>query len=106
MKTYRWVDVEINIFVTSALVGAEWSVSRPCHFTPMKESTVPVVSVILSTALGEMQRWNLLNSRFDPSTIQTVITRHAAYATAAVFKKGILVPWMGQNITNIYILVS
>jgi hypothetical protein len=36
MKTYGGVDVYIHIFLTSALVGGEWSASRPCHFTPGK----------------------------------------------------------------------
>jgi hypothetical protein len=34
MKTYGGVDVEIHIFLTSALVLGEWSASRPCRFTP------------------------------------------------------------------------
>jgi hypothetical protein len=34
MKTYREVDVQIHIFLTSALVGGELSASRPCRFTP------------------------------------------------------------------------
>jgi hypothetical protein len=28
------VDVQIHIFFTSALVGSEWSTSRPGRFTP------------------------------------------------------------------------
>jgi hypothetical protein len=28
------VDVQIHIFLTSALVGGEWSISRPVSFTP------------------------------------------------------------------------
>jgi hypothetical protein len=28
------MDVEIHIFLTSALDGGEWSASRPCRFTP------------------------------------------------------------------------
>jgi hypothetical protein len=28
------VDVQIHIFLTSALVGGEWSTSRPIRFTP------------------------------------------------------------------------
>jgi hypothetical protein len=28
MKTYEGVDVQIHIFLTSALVGGEWSSSR------------------------------------------------------------------------------
>jgi hypothetical protein len=34
MKAYGGVDVEIHISLTSALVGVEWSASRPCCFTP------------------------------------------------------------------------
>jgi hypothetical protein len=33
MKAYE-VDVQIHIFLTSALVGGEWSTSRPGRFTP------------------------------------------------------------------------
>jgi hypothetical protein len=28
------VDVEIHVFLTSALAGGEWSASRPGHFIP------------------------------------------------------------------------
>jgi hypothetical protein len=34
MKVCGGVDVEIHIFLTLALVGGEWSASRPCRFTP------------------------------------------------------------------------
>jgi hypothetical protein len=34
MKAYRGVDVQIHIFLASALAGSEWSASRPCRFTP------------------------------------------------------------------------
>jgi hypothetical protein len=34
MKVYGGVDVSIHIFLTSALVGGEWSASRPSRFTP------------------------------------------------------------------------
>jgi hypothetical protein len=34
MKAYGGADVEIHIFLTSALVGDEWSASRTCCFTP------------------------------------------------------------------------
>jgi hypothetical protein len=34
MKEYGGVDVEIHIFLTSALVGGEWLASRPGRFTP------------------------------------------------------------------------
>jgi hypothetical protein len=34
MKAYEGVEVQIHGFLTSALVGGEWSASRPCRFTP------------------------------------------------------------------------
>jgi hypothetical protein len=34
MKAYEVVDVEIHIFLTSALVGGERLASRSCRFTP------------------------------------------------------------------------
>jgi hypothetical protein len=34
MKAYGGVYVQIHIFLTSALVGGEWSASRPGRFTP------------------------------------------------------------------------
>jgi hypothetical protein len=34
MKAYGEVDVQIHIFLTSALGGVEWSASRPGRFTP------------------------------------------------------------------------
>jgi hypothetical protein len=33
MKTYGGVDVETHVFLTSALVGGEWSASQPGRFT-------------------------------------------------------------------------
>jgi hypothetical protein len=33
MKTYGEVDVWVHIFLTLALVGGEWSASRPGRFT-------------------------------------------------------------------------
>jgi hypothetical protein len=33
MKTYGGVAVQIHVFLTSALVGGEWSVLRPGRFT-------------------------------------------------------------------------
>jgi hypothetical protein len=34
MKTYGGVDVQIDIFLTSALLEGEWSDSRPSRLTP------------------------------------------------------------------------
>jgi hypothetical protein len=40
MKAYGEVDVEIHIFLTSALVGGERSASRPGRFTPEERPSV------------------------------------------------------------------
>jgi hypothetical protein len=34
MKAYGGVDLQTHIFLTSALVGGEWSASRPGYLTP------------------------------------------------------------------------
>jgi hypothetical protein len=39
MEAYGRMDVEIHVFLTSALVGGEWSDSRPCRFTPRGKSS-------------------------------------------------------------------
>jgi hypothetical protein len=39
MKAYGGVDIQIHVFLTSALVGGEWSASRPSRFTPGERAT-------------------------------------------------------------------
>jgi hypothetical protein len=38
MTEYGGVDVQIHIFLTTTLVGSEWSVSRPGRFTPSEKA--------------------------------------------------------------------
>jgi hypothetical protein len=38
MKAYGRVDVQIHIFLTSAIAGGEWSASRPGRFTPRERA--------------------------------------------------------------------
>jgi hypothetical protein len=38
MKAYGGVDVYTDVFLTSALVGGEWSDSRPGRFTPRERT--------------------------------------------------------------------
>jgi hypothetical protein len=40
MKACGGVDVHIHVFLTSALVGGEWSASRPGRFTPGKKTPI------------------------------------------------------------------
>jgi hypothetical protein len=37
MKAYGGVGVLIHVFLTSSLVGGEWSASRPGCFTPVEK---------------------------------------------------------------------
>jgi hypothetical protein len=39
MKAYGGLDVEIHIFLSSALVGGEWSPSHPGRFTPEERAS-------------------------------------------------------------------
>jgi hypothetical protein len=41
MKAYGGVDVQIHIFLISALSGGEWSASRPCLFNPGERALGP-----------------------------------------------------------------
>jgi hypothetical protein len=38
MKAYGGVDVQTQVFLTSALLGGEWSASRPGRFAPGERS--------------------------------------------------------------------
>jgi hypothetical protein len=38
MKAYGGVDIQNHVFLTLALVGSEWSASRPCRFTPSERT--------------------------------------------------------------------
>jgi hypothetical protein len=38
MKVHGGVDVQIHIFLTSALVGSKWSASHACCFIPKERS--------------------------------------------------------------------
>jgi hypothetical protein len=48
MMTYEGVDVQIHVFLASALVGGGLLASRPGRITPGRESPVPV---------GQEARW-------------------------------------------------
>jgi hypothetical protein len=48
----------IHEFLTSALVGDEWSVSRPGHFTP--EERVPEIVWGLRVSVDDEERRNIL----------------------------------------------
>jgi hypothetical protein len=65
MKAYGVVDVQIHVFLTSALVGGEWSDSRPGRFT-IREITTGTHWiggwVGPRAGLDDMDKWKLLPS--------------------------------------------
>jgi hypothetical protein len=58
MKTYGGVDVQIHLFLTSTLFGAEWPASRPGRFTPGTHWTGGCVGP--STCLADLERRKFL----------------------------------------------
>jgi hypothetical protein len=60
---YWGVDVQTHIFVTSALVGGEWSASRPGRFTSGERvpGTYWIGGLVGSTgSLNNMEKWKFL----------------------------------------------
>jgi hypothetical protein len=82
MKTYGGVDILIQVYFTSAVVGSEWSVSCPGHFTPTEINRVTHLIggwVGPEISLDYMKRrksypYRVSNS--DPSVVQPVASRY------------------------------
>jgi hypothetical protein len=62
MKTYEGVDVWIHVFLTPALVGREWSVSSPGHFTQGKRHGSHRIRGWVGPIVGlnDMEKWEFL----------------------------------------------
>jgi hypothetical protein len=58
MKVYEGVDVKIHVFLTSALVGGEWSASSPGRFIPHTHWIVGWER--LKTGLNDMEKRKFL----------------------------------------------
>jgi hypothetical protein len=84
MKAYGGVDVYIHVFLTSALVGGEWSASRPGRFTP---GTHWIVGLVDPTAgLDDAEKRNFLNLpglELRPSVVQPIASRYTDCAIPA-----------------------
>jgi hypothetical protein len=87
MEAYGEVDIEIHIFLTLALAGGKWSVSRPGRFTSGKEPPVPIRWEVgrtpepVWTTWRRENSWPYRNSNSDPSVVQPVASRYTDYAT-------------------------
>jgi hypothetical protein len=83
MKTYRGVDVDFHIFLTSALVGGEWSASRPCRFTLGKEGRLGGPQS-RPGQYGEVKIFDPTGTRTPaPLVVQPVTSRYTDWAIPA-----------------------
>jgi hypothetical protein len=76
------VGVQIHVFLTSALVGGEWSASRPCRFTPGKDLLAHIDRRLdepqsRSGRRGEVKIFDTTGTRnSDPSAVQPISSRY------------------------------
>jgi hypothetical protein len=79
----------MHIFLTSALVGGEWSASRPGKFTPGTHWTGGWVGS--RAGLDDVEKRNslpYLGSNSDPSVVQPVASHYTDYAIPAPKEEG------------------
>jgi hypothetical protein len=73
MKSYGGVDVQIHVFLTSAIVEGEWSASRPCRFTPGEKAST---RYSFGRRVGGPQRRS--GRRWDKKNLAFTATRNLA----------------------------
>jgi hypothetical protein len=96
MKAYGGVDVQRHIFLTSALVGGEWSASRPDRFTPGERAPsthwtggwVGTEPVWTTWRRENSLPYQGLNS--DPLVVQPIASHYTNYAIPAPVEACIL----------------
>jgi hypothetical protein len=77
MKAYGEVDVQTHVFLTSALVGGEWSASLPGRYTPRERApgTHWIGGWVDPTAgLNDVEKWKFLT----PTEAQTPTPRSSS----------------------------
>jgi hypothetical protein len=83
------VDERLHIFLTSALVGGEWSTSDPCRFTP---GTHWIGSWVDPRAgLDNLERRKFLpppGLNSDPSVVQPVVSAYTDCAVRSILRNG------------------
>jgi hypothetical protein len=78
MKVYGGMDIYIHVFLISALAEDEWSASRPCRFTPGKESPVPVGEKLGGTQSRSGRRGVEKIFNPNPTGTRTLIPRSSS----------------------------
>jgi hypothetical protein len=76
MKTYGGVNVQINVFLTSALAGGEWSASRPGRFTPGESAPPPHRYPLDRSMSGPQSRFEIYGevTILDPTGVRIPTT--------------------------------
>jgi hypothetical protein len=88
MKMSGGVDVQIHIFLTSALVGGEWSTSHPGCFTPKQRA--PGTHCIGGwvgprAGVDDVEKFVAYpDANSYPSVIQPVASRYTDYAVIII----------------------
>jgi hypothetical protein len=84
MKTYGEANVEIHVFLTSALVGGEWSDSHTSRFAPRERGAgTHWIGGWVGDVGGKSCSYRDSNS--DPSAVQPVASRYTDCAIPALF---------------------
>jgi hypothetical protein len=82
MKAYGGVDIQILVFLTSVLVGGEWSASSPARFTARERAPLPIgykigwVPVPVWTMWRRENTCPYLDLNPDPSVLYNVAHTH------------------------------
>jgi hypothetical protein len=93
MKAHGGMDVLSQIFLTSALVGCEWSASRPGRFTHEERAPVPIeyeagwAPEPIWTTLRIENSLPYRDSNSDPSVVQPVASRYTDYNYSMYMEK-------------------
>jgi hypothetical protein len=89
MKMFWRVNAKIYVFLTTTLVGGEWSASRPCRLTGGRKSahySLDRASEPIWTIWRSEHSSPYLQLNYDPSVVQSIaiLQRHTDSASAAV----------------------
>jgi hypothetical protein len=75
MKAYGEVDVQTPVSLTSALIGGDWSASRPDHFTPGNH----LIGGWMGPRTGQDDVEKILDTTQDPNSDPSVASRYTGF---------------------------